>query len=60
MKTILWLALALYLGLAGCAPAGYRPTEPYEGPGRVPPWFYNYDPNLRQWYEMPYYNPYQM
>ena len=68
MKIILWLILALCLGLAGCTAGYYQPSqtapysygagpEPSSGAG-VPPWFYDYDPVMRQWYTLPYINPY--
>ncbi len=67
LKLLIVLMLWALLALAGCAPSGYYgyqsygypPSPPVGGPGiGVSPRFYNYDPNLQQWYEPPYFNPY--
>ena len=59
---ILGVALALHLALMGCAASSREvryPDRDYEpGPGEVPPSFYDYDPTLRHWFTLPYYNPY--
>jgi len=63
MKVLWWAALALYLALAGCAPATYRYETPSleapTGPGTIPPSWYYYDPSLREWFSPWYVNPYQ-
>ena len=66
-KCLAWLALGALLTASGCAKGRYqgsyyyppRPyvySEPYYD-SDVPPSFYNNDPNLRQWYTSPYWNP---
>jgi hypothetical protein len=59
MKRWLWIMLATLALLPACAPSGYYPkTEAnYPSVSNVPPAFYDYDPNLRQWYTVPYWNP---
>jgi hypothetical protein len=56
----LWLLVAVAL-LSGCADGGvyYRngPADAYVSP--LPPAFRNTDPALRQWYTVPYFNPYE-
>jgi hypothetical protein len=65
VKPLIVLVLWAHLALAGCGgpsypPYGsYPPSPPVGGPGLgVNPRFYNYDPNLQQWFEPPYFNPY--
>jgi hypothetical protein len=61
---VLWALLAM---AGGGGPSGYPPYGSYQAPPSPPvggpgigvnPQFYNYDPNLQQWFEPPYFNPY--
>ena len=66
MKPLLWLTLAFCLGLTGCTAgsyyqpgrAGYEAAPESYQLGEPSPWFYDYDPAMRQWFTMPYINPY--
>ncbi|MFH1595246.1 MAG: hypothetical protein ABIG94_02580 [Pseudomonadota bacterium] len=53
--------LGVILTLTGCAAHYYQAPRPvsYQGAygSDIPPSFYDYDPNLRQWYTAPYWNP---
>ena len=62
MIPLIWLVLGALLAVAGCGGGYYYPAPryaPYEEPysSDIPPSFYNYDPNLTQWYTAPYWNP---
>lgn len=59
MKRLMGLALVLAVLGAGCAPPGYyqKPEEYYPYISDAPPSFYDYDPAMRHWYTMPYWNP---
>lgn len=61
MTAFIWLVLGALLAVAGCGASYYQAPRPvsYQGVyGRdIPPYFYDYDPNLRQWYTAPYWNP---
>jgi len=56
MKILIWFILAVFLGLAGCAPGYYTPgyqgryQEGYYGPGVYPPWWQYDDPTIRPWF----------
>jgi hypothetical protein len=62
MTALIWLVLGALLAVAGCAESYYyqapRPVS-YQGAygSEIPPSFYDYDPNLSQWYTAPYWNP---
>jgi hypothetical protein len=68
-KILTGLAALAFLGMAGCAGGAgggyYTSSGSYYGYGayggsytdEVPPSFYNNDPNLRQWFTPPYWNP---
>lgn len=67
MKTSIGAALIfLLIVLAGCATgSAYQPVyTPYgyseNDPNYVPPSFYDYNPQLQQWYTPPYWNPDRM
>lgn len=65
MKGSIALALALFLGLAGCSAASspawqnkagsiaYQTEDP--GPSLVPPSWYGNDPAMSYWYTPPYF-----
>ena len=61
MTALIWLVLGALLAVAGCGAGYYQAPSPvsYRGASGsdIPPYFYNYDPNLRQWYAAPYWNP---
>jgi len=61
MSALVWLVLGALLAVAGCGPGYYQAPRPVSYQGAygtdIPPSFYDYDPNLRQWYTTPYWNP---